>query len=102
MNIEKIEFNNYSSSKVKQEDLLSSVMDQVFAIFLEDKSVSANVKISEVDEKIQALRVKVAKQDKLLAESEKLKSEMAHKLSEREDENVRLKGSLLESLGSSL
>ena len=86
----------------KQEDIMSSALNQIFLICKEDKEFQSKVNVGDLDEKIEELRLKIAKQDELEQKSQETREKIMSGISSLDDSNTETRSQLLESLGSEL
>ena len=88
--------------KENNEDFLSTVLNQVFAIAKNDKNFSSKEKNSGMEKEISSLHAKVVKQKKLLDQANKIQDETSKKLKDIDEQNFAMKSRLLEILGSEI
>ena len=88
--------------KENNEDFLSTVLNQVFAIAKTDKHFSVKDKSDMVENEIKLLGAKVVKQKKLLDKAKVIEDETAKKLKDIDEQNFAMKSRLLEILGSEI
>jgi peptidoglycan hydrolase CwlO-like protein len=90
-----------SQRKVNKE-MLPQVVNRIFSICKTDKNFPLREQISGLDNQILIIKSKIAKQNKLFKQSQKLTHELNERLTILEDRNLNAKERLLESLGSEL
>ena len=95
---EKLEQNKNPSS----ENFISEVVDRIFLICMNDQNFKAREKLQLVENQIEIKQKKVTKQEGLLSEAERIKTEVTEKISELDEDTLSLREMLLESLGSEL
>jgi len=88
--------------KENNEDFLSTVLNQVFAIAKQDKNFSSKRKNDNLDEEIKTLETKIKKQQNLLEQAKKIEDETFKKVKDLDEQNFAMKSRLLEILGSEL
>jgi len=94
----KLEQNKNPSS----ENFISEVVDRIFLICMNDENFQAREKLQSVENQVEIQQKKVTKQENLLKEATKIRTEVTEKISNIEEETMSLREMLLESLGSEL
>jgi hypothetical protein len=95
---EKLEQNKNSSS----ENFISEVVDRVFLICMNDQNFQAKEKLQSVENQVNTQQQKVTKQENLLKDATRIRTEVSQKISDLDEETLSLREMLLESLGSEL
>lgn len=95
---EKLEQNKNPSS----ENFISEVVDRIFLICMNDQNFKVREKLQSVENQLENQRKKVARQEGLLSEADRIKTEVTEKISELDEDTLSLRETLLESLGSEL
>jgi len=95
---EKLEQNKNPSS----ENFISEVVDRIFLICMNDQNFEVREKLQSVENQLENQRKKVARQEGLLSEADRIKTEVTEKISELDEDTLSLRETLLESLGSEL
>jgi len=87
--------------KIKNEKLVSVIMNKIVVLCKEDKySPSKSKKFKQLSLLKKSLLAKDEKITEILIKSEKMKNEIQSSLAELDGKNLRLRSSLLELLGS--
>jgi len=94
----KLEQNKNPSS----ENFISEIVDRIFLICMNDPNFKAREKLQLVDNQLKIEQIKAAKQEGLLSEAKRIKTEVTRKISELDEDTQSLRETLLESLGSEL
>jgi hypothetical protein len=95
---EKLEQNKNPSS----ESFISEVVDRIFLICMNDQNFKVREKLQSVENQLENQRKKVTRQEGLLSEADRIKTEVTEKISELDEDTLSLRETLLESLGSEL
>jgi len=95
---EKLEQNKNPSS----ENFISEVVDRIFLICMNDQNFEVREKLQSVENQLENQRKKVTRQEGLLSEADRIKTEVTEKISELDEDTLSLRETLLESLGSEL
>jgi len=88
--------------RIKKHDLIPTVIDHVFTICKEDKNFSINEGIEKIDKRLSLAKQQIAKQQKLMSQSNKIKTDLLEKIKKIDDESFKIKYKVLETLGSEL
>ena len=95
-----------STKKIKSmkdnNDLVNSVITEVFAICKEDNTFSIKDELKLVEYKLTKLRSRLDKQDKLLEKSNELLLSLKENDKSLDNANFKIKINVLETLGSEL
>lgn len=86
----------------KKEDFIKCIVEHILTICKFDKNFNVDDKTSGIEESIQITQNKIKNKDELLSKSNDMRKSLIDKISELENENFRMKISLLESLGAEL
>lgn len=85
-----------------KKETLSDVVNRIFAICKTDPHFKLKTEMKTVDEKLQVLKRKIAKQESLLNQSNELAENVKRRIALIQQENETRQTELLETLGSEL
>ncbi len=88
--------------RIKEHDLVPTIIDHVFTICKEDKNFNISSDIKHIDKKVNLIDSKIFKQKALQEKSNTIKKELLKKIKRIEDESFKIKYKVLEFLGSEL
>jgi len=88
--------------RIKQHDLIPTVIDHIFTICKEDKNFSIKSNVGKIDKKLTIAESKIEKQKKLISQASMIKKELLEKIKRIDDESFTIKYKVLETLGSEL
>ena len=91
-----------TSDSLYSKESLPQVIERLLAISKTDPNFKLRAKFSEIDSMVEALEIRLEKQDKLLLQAEEVRKGLNEKNERLDQDNFDLKSSLLESLGSSI
>jgi len=83
-------------------ELLPQIVDRIFAICRVDPNFKLKDEMEIVENRMESLRQKIAKQVELLQQSNELSKDLMQRLEVLEDQNEKKQIELLESLGSDI
>ena len=89
-------------TKIKKHDLIPTVIDHIFTICKEDKNFTIKKGSDRLDKKLSYIDKKLFKQESLVKQSNKIKTELIQKIKHIDDESFKIKYKVLETLGSEL
>jgi len=90
------------SKENNHRELLPQIVDRIFAICRVDPNFKLKDEMEIVENRIESLRQKTAKQVELLQQSNELTKDLIQRLEVLEDQNEKKQIELLESLGSDI
>lgn len=96
MKIEKTTKKNHS------QELLPQIIERIFAICRSDPNFHLKDELEIVENKIQALKQKISKQDSLIEQSFQIKKDFLYRIEILDEQNSVKQVELLESIGSEL
>ena len=85
-----------------KKEMLPDVVNRIFAICKTDPHFKLKTEMKSVEEKLQSLKKKIAKQERLLGQSNELTESVRRRIALIQQENESKQTELLESLGSEL
>jgi Mg-chelatase subunit ChlI len=86
----------------RKKEMLPEVVDRIFAVCKTDPHFKLKSEMKIVEQKLQLLKNKIAKQESLLAQSNELTETVRRRISLIQQENETRQTELLENLGSEL
>ena len=99
MKIEKV---NKSKIIKKKKEFLPEMIDKIFAICKNDPNFQMKSNLDKIEKIIEAINVKVNKQNTLLIKGENIEKDISKKISILDNNIFDMKSRLLESLGSEI
>lgn len=88
--------------KDNPQELLPQIVERIFAICKTDPNFNLKDELEIIENKTEAMKQKIKKQDALLDQSNKLKSDLLQRLEILDSHNEKHQMRLLESIGSEL
>lgn len=79
-----------------------NIFDRIFVVCKNDPHFKMNDKVKQLDSEISVLEGKVNKSNDIVSKAEEFKKDMKRKLELLDDQNIELKSTILEKLGSAL
>lgn len=89
-------------SKSQKNNFLPEVVNRIFAICKTDPSFPLKNQIEDIDLELDAIHLRIEKQENLLEKSKELKKDLQKRITILEENNLSLQEELLEALGSEL
>jgi len=88
--------------KNNPQEKLPQIVNRIFSVCKTDPNFPLKNELEDVDDRVEDLEMKIAKQDDLLKQSGELKKDFIQRIEILDDSNSRTQIQLLESLGSEL
>lgn len=101
MKIIPINVNEEWEQNYKREDFINKIIDHILMICKFDKNFEID-DLNQLDNEIEKLNLKINNKDDLISKSEQIKKSLINNISTLENENIKVKMNLLESLGCEL
>lgn len=86
----------------KMKELLPQIVERIFAICRTDPNFHLRNEMEIIENKLQSINQKIAKQDQLLEQSSKLKKDIIQRIEIIDNDNIHKQNELLESIGSEI
>ena len=99
MKIEKV---NKSKIIKKKKEFLPEMIDKIFAICKNDPNFQMKSNLNKIENILEAINVKLNRQNKLLEKGENIEKDISKKISILDNNIFDMKSKLLESLGSEI
>jgi hypothetical protein len=90
------------SNNVVKKEKWKNIFDRIFVVCKNDPHFKMNDKVKQLESEIAILEGKVNKNSNVVSKAEDFKKDMQRKIELLDDQNVELKSSILEKLGSEL
>lgn len=90
------------SLKIENKEMLPQILMRIFSVCKADPSFPLKEQINSVEGEVDALNVKIAKNEKLLTQTNSLRDDLSNRLQNIRQRNFELKSRLLEELGSEI
>ena len=98
----KIEKLNKSKIIKKKKEFLPEMIDKIFAICKNDPNFQMKSNLNKIENILEAINVKLNRQNKLLEKGENIEKDISKKISILDNNIFDMKSRLLESLGSEI
>lgn len=86
----------------KTKELLPQIVERIFAICRTDPNFHLKNEMEIIENKLQSINQKIAKQDQLLEQSNVLKKDIIQRIELIDNNNIHKQSELLESIGSEI
>jgi hypothetical protein len=102
MKIIKVNVKEQWEQNYKKEEFISQIIERILTICKFDENFGIDDKLNEVNNESKNIQEKIKNKEELLLKSNEMKKSLIEKITELEDENLKIKIKLLESLGAEL